>query len=384
MRKIRVLFPYVEAGFGHIMPMRSIEESFKKKYGGKVDVISSAFFTETGDRHLMKYEKMISQQVRLYNRFPVIGHLVSIGGEILGTRLSTFIATRLFSPIAHRRGLRHMRELAPDVVVSTHWASNRFAELMKDKPYTVMYCPDARLNKLFMHRADLNMISMPDGYARALGKKRYNTDNMKLVPFFIRNCAFDIVCDKTELRQRLGIPADKFTVLFAEGGYGIGKMEKVISRLAKSGVPMTLLAVCGTNEKLRRRLLKLECPPGITLIPYAFADNMLELQAASDLFCGKSGNILAESTFFGNPSVVTHFANPIEKHIAAHYINTVGCTVKEFSVKKAAALICRFALDRALLEPYRRAALNYHENFGSQVAADIIFEKIREAFPGRI
>ena len=36
MKKIRVLFPYVEAGFGHIMPMKSIDRAFRAKYGDKV------------------------------------------------------------------------------------------------------------------------------------------------------------------------------------------------------------------------------------------------------------------------------------------------------------------------------------------------------------
>ena len=39
MRKIRVLFPEVEAGLGHIMPMRAVAEIFEKKYGDKVDVV---------------------------------------------------------------------------------------------------------------------------------------------------------------------------------------------------------------------------------------------------------------------------------------------------------------------------------------------------------
>ncbi|MBQ1846593.1 MAG: hypothetical protein II135_01180 [Clostridia bacterium] len=65
MKKIRVLFPYVEAGFGHIMPMKSIDQTFRKKYGDKVEVVSSKFFTETGNPHLTKYEQMISKQVRI-------------------------------------------------------------------------------------------------------------------------------------------------------------------------------------------------------------------------------------------------------------------------------------------------------------------------------
>ena len=48
MRKIKVLFPEVEAGLGHIMPLRSVYEVFNKKYGDKVDVIKLNYFKNTG------------------------------------------------------------------------------------------------------------------------------------------------------------------------------------------------------------------------------------------------------------------------------------------------------------------------------------------------
>lgn len=382
LKKIRVLFPYVEAGYGHIMPMRSIEDAFKNKYGDRVEIVSSKFFTETNDSHMIKYEKMLSNHVRLYNKLPPIGFLGSIVSDTVGVRLSTFGCMRLIGPVACKKGIEHMRELNADVVVSTHWASNYYAEHLKEKkPKTVMYCPDAQLNKLFEYRCDMNLISMPYGYLKALRKKRYNIHNIKLVPFLIRKEAFEINEDRKEIRRKLGIPEDNLTVLLAEGGYGIGKMDRVTKLLIKQHVPLTVISVCGTNEKLYKELKALKSTDEVTYVPLGFAENMLELQAASDIFCGKSGNILAESTFFGNLSIVTHFANIIERNIADHYINTVGCAIKEFSPKKTADLICGFAKDRSGLLQYREAALSYHEYFGAEKAADIIWDFIKKNYP---
>ena len=47
-RKPRVVFPFVEAGFGHIMAEKSIADAFEKKYGKYCEVIRSDFFKETG------------------------------------------------------------------------------------------------------------------------------------------------------------------------------------------------------------------------------------------------------------------------------------------------------------------------------------------------
>ena len=364
------------------MPMRSIEEAFRRKYGDRVEIISSEFFAETNDSHMIKYEKMLSSQVKLYNRFPAIGYLGSGANWFFGTTLSTFGCMKFASPVACRHGVEYMKRLHPDVVFSTHWATNYYAEKQKEnKPKTVMYCPDARLNKLFEYRCDLNLISMPYGYLLALRKKKYNTGNLKMVPFLIRNEAFDVKKDKKELRRKLKIPEDNLTVLLAEGGYGIGKIAKVTEYLIKKHIPVTVIPVCGTNEKLYEKLKEYKSTDEVTYIPTGFADNMLELQAASDIFCGKSGNILAESTFFGNLSIVTHYANMIERNIADHYINTVGCTIKEFSAKKTAELICAFAEDRSLLEPYRKAALAYHKQFGADKAADTLWEFITAQYP---
>ena len=48
---------------------------------------------------------------------------------------------------------------------------------------------------------------------------------------------------------------------------------------------------------------------------------------------------------------------------------------------KVAELIEKFARDDSALEPYRRAALDYHANFGSEKAADVLWERIARSFP---
>ncbi len=382
MKKIKILFPYVEAGFGHIMPMKAIEDKFREKYADRVEIISSQFFTESGNKHLTCYQNMLGKQVRAYNRHPIIGYFATLACELFGTTLSSLGAMRLISPFAYRAGLRHMKELAPDAVISTHWVTNYYAEHQKEnKPLTVMYCPDARLNKLFRYRCDLSLISMPYGYQSALRKKQYSVRNLKMTPFLIRNEAFSVEGDKRALRRRLGIPEDNFTVVLAEGGYGIGKMTKITKLLIKEKLPLTVISLCGKNQKLLRSLRQLKAQAGVTFLPLAFTDKILEYEAASDIFCGKSGNIIAEATFFGVPAIITNFSTLIEQYIGDHYINSVGSAVKEFSPRKTVKLIKEFALSPEKLSPYTEAAKAYRENFGADEAAEVIFKKLTERFP---
>ena len=59
MKKIKVLFPFVEAGFGHIIAEKSIADAFEKKYGDYCEVVRSYFYKESGDKAMQKFEKKI-------------------------------------------------------------------------------------------------------------------------------------------------------------------------------------------------------------------------------------------------------------------------------------------------------------------------------------
>ena len=72
MRKPRVIFPYTEAGLGHIMPMNSIADEFEKLYGDKVECVRSQFFTESGDEKLEIYQERLKGEVVKHNKRSLI------------------------------------------------------------------------------------------------------------------------------------------------------------------------------------------------------------------------------------------------------------------------------------------------------------------------
>lgn len=273
-----------------------------------------------------------------------------------------------------------MEELAPDVVVSTHWATDYYAEHMKNKPFTVMYGPDAHLNPFFCYKCDLDMISVPSGYEKAMKLgRRFNEDNLKLVPTAIRKEAFDIAkTDKRELRKKLGI-SDRFTVIVMDGGYGVGLTEKLSLALIKDGLPINVIAACGKNDALAERLKAAKGGGQTELIPLAFCENILEYIAASDLYFGKSGSGIAEPSFFGVPSGITHSANEIEKLIADHYIKSVGIAARTGTIKA-----CKRLIEDAYRGGDRYKALCENaknlQPFGADGIADTIFAALDKKF----
>ncbi|MGN0808020.1 MAG: glycosyltransferase [Candidatus Coproplasma sp.] len=384
MDKPRVVFPFTEAGLGHIMPMNSIADEFERLYGDKVEVVRSQFFTEQGNKKLIKYEKSLCDSVVYYNKHPVLGYFATTNMRFWGVTLSSWGSVDFIGWGAFKIGVKHMEELKPDLVVSTHWATNYYAMHMKNRPLTAMYCPDVWMNTLFRYPCDLALLSMPRGYNRAMSmhKKRFNDDNLKLVPFLIRKEAFEISSDKAELRRKLGFDEDKLTVILADGGYGIGKSKPMVEEFLKRDLPITVVAVCGKNEKLYNELKLLKSNGKTNFYPIGFATNMLEIIASGDVFCGKSGgSIPAECTFFGVPQIFTHYANEIENRIAEFYIDDVGCAIKQFNVTAACDIVEKFSKNPELIKPYRDAAFTQKANYGAEKSARYIFGLLCRKFP---
>lgn len=366
---------------GHIMPMRSIVEEFSKKYGDKFEIVESKFYSETNNPDMIEFEKFLSTEVRRYSKSRLYGYWSSFNCQFWGRRISSYSTMRIIRHKSYKASLEHMEELHPDVVFSTHWASNYLAWRIKEKPICINYCPDAFFNKLFECEADMNLISMPYGYNRAMKKRIYNEDNLKLVPFLIRNEVFDIPLDKKTNRKNMNLPLDKFTIVLAEGGYGIGKMKDACEELIKLHIPMTVVPICGKNEELYNHFMSLKSSDEVTFIPYSFTDKILELEASADLFCGKSGNIIAEPTFFGVPSIITNYATIVERYIGQHYIDYVKCAVKEFKSHKIVKLILDFIANPEKLKVLSDNAKNYHSHFGAEETSDIIYNLILKKYP---
>lgn len=383
-KKPRVLFPYAEAGMGHVMPMRAIAAKFEEMYGDKVECVQSRFFTESGNEDLKIFERRMCDSVEKSNRHKAIGFFITFNMNLWGAKISTESSAKFLKRGAERAGIAYMEELAPDMVVSTHWSTNYYAVKSREKPLTVLYCPDAGIYPIFNYASDLTLIPTRAGYEEALKKyrRRFNRDNLKYVPCLIREEAFSVPRDKRVLREGLGLDEKRFTVVLAEGGYGIGRMEEICRIVLERDLPVTLIPVCGKNEELYRKFLGWKSKGKTQFHPVGFTERMLEYIAASDLFCGKSGaNVIAEACFFGVPQIVTKYASGVEKINGEYYVNKIKTALKIFNAEKVADKIEEFCLYPERLEPLRRAAEAQREAFGAEECARILFALLITRFP---
>lgn len=385
MRKPRVIFPYTEAGLGHIVPEKALADAFERLYGDKVEVVRSQFFTESNQPRLKLFEDMLKKQVVDYNKRASLGYFATMNMEFWGIKLSTWATMTFLACGASKYGYRHMRELDADMVVSTHWATNYYAMRIKNRPLTVMYCPDTDVNPLFAYDCDLVMVPTLPGYnkARQRYRARFNDSNILHVPYVIRQAAIDVEgADKRQLRIKNGLDPDKFTVLLAEGGYGLGKMEKICNIILEKDLPVNLVPICGKNRQLYQKFCSVQSRGQTVFHPIGCdLDGIFDFMAASDVFCGKSGSMLAELTFFGVPQIVTKCATLIEKKMAAYYIDYVQSAIKIFDEQAVVDKILQFMSCPDEMQPYIQNAKKQRGNYGAEASAKKIFELLCSKYP---
>lgn len=383
--KPRVAFTFVEAGMGHIVPEAAVCDAFERKYGDKCEVVRSKFYTETDNTDMHNFEDGFVRTVQLQSRSRVFGKLCILGNKLAGDALAQQFVMSMRYPDsrAGKTALKHLKELDADVLFTTHWATAYYVgKLKKSRPYTIMFCPDAYSNGMFNIDCNDFLIPTEEGLKKANHRRMYAGGNGRVVPYPIRDEAFALRGKKAEVREKLGIGADEFVVILADGGYGMAKLEKTVNELiacgrADSATKLRIIAACGKNAEAVERLNALECPPNIKLDVYGYTDKMLELVCASDLFAGKSGaNSMAEPTFFGLPVIITKCITPIESGIRKYYMNTVGNAMYIPDPKKAAEKIFAFASHPEELAPYAERAESVADAYGAEAIADLIYDRV--------
>ena len=111
----------------------------------------------------------------------------------------------------------------------------------------------------------------------------------KILPFGIPiNKKFTKNMSKSEARKELGI-ADKQTLLLMAGGTGFGNLAALIRQLDDLDLDFQILAVCGSNKRLKSRLSKLSVKRNLHV--YGFVNNVDVMMDAAECICTKPGGL---------------------------------------------------------------------------------------------
>lgn len=168
---------------------------------------------------------------------------------------------------------------------------------------------------------------------------------------------------RSAVREALGLVQEAPAVLIVGGGDGVGRIPQVAEAMGKElgliAGGAQLVVICGKNEKVRRQLLSVQWPPGVSAHIVGFVSNIDEYMAASDVIVTKAGpGTIAEACTRALPVMLSSFLPGQER-------GNVTFVVKggfgEFSTKPEviAQTVAAWLKDPSELERRSKLSLSY-------------------------
>lgn len=269
----------------------------------------------------------------------------------------------LYHPLQVRLLMRYWRKHPADLVISVVPNFDRalgeaLRKVLPQTPFAIVITDIADYPPRFWLERQKQIVfagsAKAEQQAKELGGPEttvVRTSGMVLHPRFYE----PIETDRRAERQRLGLDPDLPTGLILFGGYGSNVMLKIVRELAPFAGKLQLIAICGKNESLRKKLTALNSP--VKLFVEGFTSQVPNYMHLSDFFIGKPGpGSISEALRMKLPVIVERNAwtLPQERYNADWVLeNEVGAVVANFD---GIAEAIRRLLEPATFAKYRANA----------------------------
>lgn len=382
-KKPKVVFTFVEAGMGHIIPMTGMYNAFLKKYGHKCEVVKSYFFSESKSEKVRAVGRELSEHTKrtmsnwLYNRFEAFSYGIS-------SKLTLKVLDMHFKK-AYPDCFEDLKNLNPDLLVSSYYLPSHLARKTNEKGLTntliATYTPDTYVYPAWDRNCDMYIVN--NDIARKLAiKKGFKKEVVKQIPFIYKESITSLKLIKQQTMEKLGIEQNKFSVLITSGAYGAKNTVKHITKLLTSNLNLNLIVICGKSQEMLKEMQELEKikSPSVNFYYKGFVDNMEEYICASDLIIGKAGmNTIMEAVYLDKLMVVNAAANRLEELISKS-CEKEKIVIKEKSADKMVKLVSEFIDDKEKMNEYLERFKRYKDDTGAERAADLLFELLKERY----
>jgi processive 1,2-diacylglycerol beta-glucosyltransferase len=264
---------------------------------------------------------------------PILSHLVS-RGYLLSASYAKTISSKLYDIVVNKnkplkkysvpkltnvvwaKDLKtYIEETCPDVIICTHVLSSILVSIMKEKKWvsdvlTVGVVTDFTLHPLWEEASLLDYYVTPSDLLEfQMRKKGLAAEKMLPIGIPIKP-KFSHKISREEARAQLSLDLRKRTILLMSGSMGYGKIDESIRRLDSLDFDFQVLAVCGNNQKMLRKVKALETQKRFDV--YGYVDNVDVMMDAADCIITKPGGITSsEAMAKGLPMIMV---NPIPGH----------------------------------------------------------------------
>ena len=367
----RILLLSASVGNGHTVAAESVKEAFELK----------RLADEVRHEDVLKFTNPLFR--RLYGKAYI--DLVNRAPELLGWMYDQadepwkFEKRRLFFDKLNAAPLIKMiRKYDPDWIICTHFlASEIVSDLKRDGK---LRCPQAVVVTDFdMHALWLcrnyehYFVALEEtrAYLKTLGfpDEKVTVSGIPIRPLFAETK------NQLEMRRKYHLDPDVPIVMLSLGGFGVGRIDRLLDALRSIRRPAQILAMCGRNEELRSRLEKDLSPDSLVrMIPVGYTKQMDEYMSAADLIVGKPGGLTTcEALAKGLVFVIVDPIPGQEERNSDHLLEN-GAAIRSNNP----ATLC-YKIEKLLDDPNRLAQMRKNAlTFARPNAAIDIAEKLLE------
>jgi UDP-N-acetylglucosamine:LPS N-acetylglucosamine transferase len=288
----KIHFATIAAGAGHVSPALAVQEALELEFPGKYDIRLLDFMKDLG---CVEEDSLHKEVWRFLLAHPVLTKSVQALDPLTGPLTMEMYRRRGGEFL--RRTEQYLRQERPDLIFSTHYFNSQALARVRPAagvPATLVNCHTELFSvnsywSFGLEPVDFYLVTS-EAARRQLLLRGFPERKLRLFPYPLRASFLQQRDGREDTLRAFGLEPARKTLLVTLGAEGIGPLEKLLSPLAESGLPLNVPVVCGRNEGLRERLLgRYAGGRWPRILPLGYLPELSRLLAAADFYFTKPG-----------------------------------------------------------------------------------------------
>ncbi|MGC1389966.1 MAG: glycosyltransferase [Bacteroidales bacterium] len=310
------LFLYLKTGGGHLAPAKAVADKIKTKRRVDVEILLVDGLSESNVfvKKVIEdgYKNAINKAAWTFE-FLYALHKITVVSKFTAALVSYFVRPGIESQIMETR---------PKKIVLFHFFLIKpVYEILKkhnlDIPVITVVTDPFTAHPIWFLENNQNYVVFSDILKEKCIERGIDKNRLHVFPFVLDSKFSQKVSDfkKIRIRKKLGFEIDSKIILIMGGGDGMPHGKKILKKIVARNIDAEIAIVCGKNEKLYNKALKLKNKYAIdNLKVYGFIDFVHSLVSISEVVITKCGaSTSMEILMMGKVPVINNYIWEQEK-----------------------------------------------------------------------